>query len=44
MGNHRGNNKEITTIQLRPSTRELLKKRKRGGETYDDIIRRRFGL
>jgi hypothetical protein len=33
---------EITTIQLRPSTRDLLREIGRKGETYDKILRRRI--
>ncbi|MGC2035307.1 MAG: hypothetical protein WA761_07690 [Thermoplasmata archaeon] len=31
---------EITTIQLRPSTRDRLREIGRNGETYDKILRR----
>ena len=36
--------KTITTIQLDPKTRDALKRKKRGDETYDAFIKRRFGL
>ena len=36
--------KTITTIQLDPRTRDALKRKKRGDESYDDFIKRRFKL
>lgn len=33
--------RDVTTIQLKRAEREALKKKKRGGETYADLFRRR---
>jgi predicted CopG family antitoxin len=36
--------RRITTIQIDKDTREKIKKKKRGGESFNEMIRRRFGL
>ena len=36
--------RNITTLQLKPETRVALKKKKRGDESYDDLIRRGFKI
>ena len=36
--------RDITTLQIKPSTRDALKKKKRGGETFDELLRRGFRL
>lgn len=35
---------DITTIRVSTPTHELLKKKKRGGESFEDMIKRRFRL
>jgi hypothetical protein len=33
--------RDLTTLQLKRSEREALKRNKRGGETYADMLRRK---
>lgn len=45
MSNNPPNHKSKgTTVWVSPSTRDALKKKKRGGESFDEMIRRRFRI